>query len=110
MLLVFSCIVFTACGSGKKQDLSGSKYVGTWKAVSLTLKDEVGEFEEDHYLVLNADGTAEFQSEDEVSKCNWEETKDGFKLTGDSKMTFKDDGDSVKCSLFGVELHFEKQQ
>ena len=108
LALAVSCVLLAACGGGDK-DLSGSKYLGTWRAVSLSLMDEVGEFESETYLVLNADGTAEFVSDDEVSKCSWEETKDGFKLTGDAKMTFTDEGDGIKSKVLGVELYFEKQ-
>lgn len=71
--------------------------------------DESGEIGSDIYLILKADGTAEFASSDEVTKCNWEETKDGFKLTGDAKMTFTDDGDGIKSKILGVELHFDRQ-
>ncbi len=71
LLRMFSCVILPACGSSRTKDLSGSKYVGTWKAVSLTLRDEVGERESETFLILNADGTAEFTSDDEVSKCTW---------------------------------------
>lgn len=109
ILPAFSCVLLPGCRSGGKKDLSGSKYVGTWKAINLTLKDEVGEFDTDHFLTLNADGTAKFTSGEEVTNCTWEETNGGFKLKGDAKMSFTDDGDGIKCSLLGVELHFEKQ-
>lgn len=108
MLLLF-CAILPACGSGGKKDLSGSKYVGTWKAAYMSLKDEQGEFEHDIFLVLNPDGTAEFTSDDEVSKCTWEETGSGFKLKGDAKMSFTDDGEGIKSTVFGVVLHFDKQ-
>ena len=109
ILLVLSCVILSACSSGGKKDLSGSKYVGTWKAVNMTLMGEVGEFDSEILLTLNGDGTATLTSGDEVSKCTWEETGDGFKLKGDAKMTFKDDGDGIKSSIFGAEMHFEKQ-
>lgn len=110
LIMVISCLILAACGDGGKKDLSGSKYLGTWKAAYMSLKDEVGEFEDEITLTLNADGSAEFSSADEVSKCTWEETANGFKLQGDAKMTFTDDGDGIKSKLLGVELHFEKQQ
>ena len=110
LLLALSCIVLPACGSSGSKDVSNSKYVGTWKAVSMTLKDEVGEFDEETILILKPDGTATFSSENEESQCNWEETKDGFKLTGGAKMTFTDDGDGIKSKILGVELHFERVQ
>ena len=107
LVIVFSCLSLTACGG--KKDLSDSKYVGTWKATYLSLKDETGELEEDTYLILNPDGTAEFVSDDEVSTCNWQETKNGFKLTGDTKLKFTDDGDGIVTTILGVGLHFERQ-
>ena len=108
-LLLIACLVLAACGSSGKKDVSGSKYVGTWKAASMSLKDTVGEFDKDIFLVLNPDGTAEFSSGDEVSKCTWEETDNGFKLKGDAKMTFTDDGDGIKSTVFGIVLHFDRQ-
>ena len=110
LIMVISCLNLAACGDGGKNDLSGSKYLGTWKADHMSLKDEVGEFENEITLTLNADGTAEFSSPDEVTKCSWEETANGFKLKGDTKMTFTDDGDGIKSKVLGVELHFIKQQ
>lgn len=108
LLTVLLCTILAACGS--KQDLTNSKYLGTWKAASLTLADETGEFENDIYLVLNPDGTAKLTSEDEVTDCTWEETGDGFKLKGGAKMTFKDTADgAVTSKVLGVDLRFEKQ-
>ena len=107
------CTLLAACGTNGKtggKDLSESKYVGTWKAVSMSLKDETGSFEDETLLILNADGTATFSSGDDVSKCTWEETGDGFKLKGDAKMKFTDDGDGIKSVVLGVTLHFERQQ
>ena len=110
LIMVISCLILAACGDGGKKDLSGSKYLGTWKATYMSIKNEVGDFEDEFFLTLNADGTAEFSSADEVSKYTWEETANGFKLKGDTKMTFTDDGDGIKSKVLGVDLHFEKQQ
>ncbi len=108
-LLVFSsCFVLTACG-GTGKDLSESKYVGTWKCENLSLKEESAELESEWIITLNPDGTAQSVSDEEVQNCNWTETGDGFKLTGDLKLTFKDEGDGVKTKVIGVELHFVKQ-
>ena len=109
LLMILSCALLSACGSDKKKDLSGSKYVGIWKAAYMSLKDEQGESEHDIFLVLNPDGTAEFTSDDEVSKCTWEETGNGFKLKGDAKMSFTDDGEGIQSTVLGVVLHFDKQ-
>ena len=110
LFFVLSCMLLAACGgSGSKADLSNSKYLGTWKAVSMTLKDESAEMENEIILVLNADGTAKLTDGEEVTNCTWEETKDGFKTKGDAKMTFKEDDKGIYYSLMGVEMHFEKQ-
>ena len=111
LVMVLSCLAFTACGKSEEKDLSGSKYVGTWKASNLTMGEESGDFEDEILLVLNGDGTAEMTSstDEEVTKCTWEETSDGFKLKGDAKMTFKEEEGGVKSSILGVEMHFVKQ-
>ncbi len=38
-----------------------------------------------------------------------EETGSGFKLKGNAKMTFTDDGEGIRSTIFGVDFHFEKQ-
>ena len=67
VLLVLSCFALTACG--KSEDLSGNKYVGTWKVDSLSFKDEEGELEGDYILTVNGDGSAQFVSEEGTSNC-----------------------------------------
>ena len=109
-LFLAACLLLTACGKSEPKDLSGSKYLGTWRAVSMSLKDEVGEFSEETFLILNADGTAKFTSKSEVSECKWEETKDGFKLKDGTKLTFTDEDDGIKAKILGVELHFAKEE
>ena len=109
MTMFLSCVILSGCGSSQK-DLSDSKYLGTWKAASLSLMDESGEFEDEILLILNADGTAQMTSGDEVTESTWEETKDGLKLKGGAKMTFTEEGDGIKSSLLGVELHFVRQE
>lgn len=104
VLLVLSCFALTACG--KSEDLSGSKYVGTWKVDSLSFKDEEGELEGDYILTVNGDGSAQFVSEEGTSNCTWKLTKDGFKTKGDAKLKFTDDGDGIKAKILGAYLHF----
>ena len=114
LLLVFTCVLFAACGSGGggsggNADLSASRYVGTWKARDVTLMDQVGEFDSEILLTLNADGTATFVTDAQESACTWEETEGGFRLRGGAKMTFTDDGEGIRTSLYGIELRFERQ-
>ena len=107
-VMILSCLMMTACG-GSKKDLSDSKYVGTWKCIGLSFKEEQGELGSEYTLTLNGDGTGEFVSEEGTDKITWELTNDGFKTKGDTKLTFKDDGDNIKANVIGVDLIFEKQ-
>lgn len=110
MVLTFA---LAACGGGGGEDLSDSKYVGSWVAKSLSIGDESGDIGDEGVftLTLNGDGTGTFVSveadgTEEVSNITWSLTSDGFKTSGDMKMTFKDDGDGIKATIFGVDLHF----
>ena len=109
-LMVLSALALTSCGGGSTEDLSDSKYVGTWKATSLEVMDESGEIEGDIILTLNGDGTGTLtgadNGEEETSELTWELTDDGFKTKGGAKMTFTDDGDNIKTNFFGVEMFF----
>ena len=115
-LLLMACMLLTACGGSKSsgpQDLSNSKYVGNWVAVSMSIKDTTEPYQDECYLTLNPDGTAVFYAgdseESESASCNWEETSKGIKLTGDSKMEFTADGDTLATKIMGVTLLFERQ-
>ena len=110
VVLLLSCTALAACG---KQDLSNSKYVGTWKAVSTSLlsaeaaADEV--FEKDFVIVLKGDGTGEIFSGDESSSFTWKEIDGGVKTDGDMKLTLKENGDYLETSIIGLHILFEKQ-
>ena len=108
-VMIMAALVLTACGGSKKQDLTDSKYVGTWECSSLSLMDEKEDLDETYTLILNGDGSGEFIGEGESSKFNWALTSDGFKTSGDVKLTFKDDGNNIKTSFLGVDLVFVKQ-
>ena len=112
--MVFSVLALTACGGGgSSEDLSDSKYVGTWKGVEMAVADESEEFQDDIILTINGDGTGTLvgseEGETEESSFTWEPTSDGFKTKGDVKMTFKDDGDKITSKIIGVTMVFEKQ-
>ena len=109
LVILLTCVGLSACGGSGKKDLSGSKYLGTWKAVSMSLGNETSPYEDECLLILKADGTADFTDNNEHTACNWEETSGGFKLTGGAKMKFTDDGDGIKSTILGVEVHFVKQ-
>lgn len=110
-MIILTAVLFVACGSSSEPaDYSDSPYVGTWKAVSLSLADESEGLDEDWTLVINADGTGTLDDGEEAGDFNWEPTDDGFKTTGDTKMKFKGDGERVTTKILGVELAFEKQE
>ena len=47
--------------------------------------------------------------EEETTQFNWELTDKGFKTTGDMKMIFTDNGDTISGKILGANLIFEKQ-
>lgn len=111
MILMFA---LSSCGGGS-EDLSDSKYVGTWRAESVSFAGESGDLEGGVFkLTLNGDGTGTFVSTDEdgkeeVSNVTWSLTSDGFKTKGDTKLKFKDDGDDITTGFMGVDLRFVKE-
>ena len=112
-LIAVMCFAFAACG-GSKADYSDSKYTGEWKATSMTVGDTSGGIEGSVWiLTLNEDGTGTFvateaDGKEDVSKIKWEPTDDGFRTSGDMKLTFTDDGDGIKANIMGVDLHFAR--
>lgn len=109
MVLTFA---LAACGGGGS-DVSGSPYVGQWKAMSVSIVDDSEDLEGDgdYILTLNDDGTGNFvsTSEDgtETSEITWELTDEGFKTKGDTKLKFKDNGDgTISAKILGVDLNF----
>ena len=107
-------LALAACGGGSSEDLSDSKYVGTWTAESVSVADESGDLDGGVWtLELKGDGTgimttvAEDGTE-ETSDFTWELTSEGFKTKGDAKLKFTDDGDGIKASILGIELHFSR--
>ena len=113
-VLVAATLLLTACS--KSQDLSNSKYLGTWKAVSLSAfgeEEEAGEALGSTYTMeLKADGTGTFAGTDEddgPTAFNWVETDKGLKTSGDMKLKFTDEDGKLKTKVVGAELIFEKQ-
>lgn len=113
-LMTAVAFTFAACGGGSSADLSDSKYVGEWVASGMSIGDTSGDIEGGVWtLTLNGDGSGTFvateaDGKEEVSNIKWELTDDGFRTKGDTKLTFTDDGDGIKTSLLGVELHFTR--
>ncbi len=112
MIMMFA---LASCGGGS-EDLSDSKYVGTWRAESVSFAGESGAIEGGVFkLTLNGDGTGTFVSTEddgteEVSNITWSLTSDGFKTKGDTKLTFKDDGEDITASFMGVDLRFIREE
>lgn len=103
------CVALAGCGGGGG-DLSDSKYVGAWQAVSISLGDEEGAYDETCIMILNGDGTGTIESADEVTEFTWELTDEGFKTKGDMKMKFVDNGDdTISGKVFGTRLNFERK-
>ena len=107
VIMLFSCTVLTACGKKEIVDLSESKYIGTWQAVSMTNKDIS---KNETTLTVNADGTAQLTAAGQNRACEWEETYNGFRFTKGARMTFTDDGNGIKASDAGNIIRFERQQ
>ena len=116
-LMMVIGFAFAACGGGSSsnQDLSGSKYVGTWKASTFALGDETGAADEggEWTMTLNGDGTGKFVSvenggEPETTDITWELTDEGFRTKGDTKLKFTDEGDNIRTKLLGVDIIFTR--
>lgn len=109
MVLTFA---LAACGGGS-EDLSDSKYLGTWQSESISALDESDDFDS-MTLTLNGDGTGTTHSvsEDgeEDADFTWSTTSDGFKTKGGIKLTFVDDGDAIKTSILGAEIRFVRAE
>ena len=113
MILTFALAACGGGGSSSSEDLTDSKYVGTWTTKELSFAGETGELNDEFTLTLNADGTgtlsgADEDGNEEVSNITWSLTSDGFKTQGDAKMTFKDDGDAIVTKILGAEMRFAK--
>ena len=94
-------------------DVSNSKYVGKWSAVSVGAFSKSGDLTVENVLSLNADGTATHVSGDEVIEYKWRETDNGVYLAclGDkADLEFTADGpDKLKITImFFVTLTFER--
>ena len=109
LLVLVSCVALAGCG---KQDLTNSKYLGTWVATKATLLDQESPIDEavpgGMTIKLNPDGTAVVSSEDGDSNCTWKETSKGIKLKGDVKTKATAEGEELVMKIIGLHLHFVK--
>ena len=119
-LMILLMLALTACGSGSGGNNGGgsesgvdpgSKYIGTWKAVYMSIAGVQQEPDGEWFLILNEDGTGTLDVEGQApSAFTWEPTSGGFKASGEMKVKFTDDGDRIKTKVLGTEIVFEKQE
>ncbi|MBR4462590.1 MAG: hypothetical protein IKS51_08435 [Erysipelotrichaceae bacterium] len=91
-------------------DLSNSKYVGTWKCVSVTVFGKTEELTVESRIHINADGTATQTSPEEKRTYTWKETGYGVFLDGKGDLKLKAEGDKLTTRIMGfVTLTYEKE-
>lgn len=111
MLVCVMALALYACGGGNgasSTDYSDSKYVGTWKVDTISLKDVSESFDTEWTIELKADGTGTTTSEGQTEDLTWTPTDNGFKAKGAINTDFVDEGDGIKTKILGAELHFNK--
>ena len=91
-------------------DTANSKYLGSWKGVSMTALGKTEPLTVDNTIVLRADGTAVYTTPDETRAYIWKETDYGVFLDGKADLKLKADGDKLTTRVLGfVTINFEKQ-
>ena len=109
LLVLVSCVALAGCG---KQDLTNSKYLGTWVAdKTRIMNDEANAddvFEGGWTIKLNPDGTAVVTSKEQISNCTWSETSKGVKFKGDMKVKAVAEGEDLVIKMLGMRIYFVK--
>jgi hypothetical protein len=70
---------------------------------------ELEPLDEEWIITINGDGTGTYDGDEGPVNFTWEPTDDGFKTKGDTKLTFTDDGDNIKCKMPIGEVVFVRQ-
>ena len=114
LIMAVSVLALTACGgggssSGGDADLSDSKYVGTWKGIEMTYDGKTEPLDEEWVVTINGDGTGTYDGDEGAVNFTWQPTDNGFKTSGDTKLTFTDDGDNIRCKMPIGEIIFVKE-
>ena len=110
LLILVSCAALAGCG---QQDLTNSKYLGTWVATKISIANEESPIEDTipggMTMKLNPDGTAVVSNkQDGDSNCTWSETSKGIKLKGDMKTSLIAEGEELQMKVVGSRIHFVK--
>ena len=90
-------------------DLSNSKYVGTWRGVSVSFLNHSGEITADNSLIIKADGTATTGTGDDLKAYIWKETSYGIFLDGKSDLKMYANGDDLEVRFLGIVITYKKQ-
>lgn len=94
-------------------DLANSKYVGTWKPISIEFLGNKDDFKTESRLELRADGTAVMYSpseaQDERNAFIWKETDYGVFLDGKHDFKLKEKDDTLILSFLGVKIAYKKE-
>ena len=112
MVILALCVSLAGCGS--KGDIpADSPFIGTWKAVRATFKDEVMDVSEvldkDFIIILNQDGSASVDYE-ESGVGTWSLTDSGAKIKGDDlNIKLKMEDGTLTTSVLGMTFYFDKQ-
>ena len=113
LVLAVTCVLLVGCGGGNA-DVSESKYIGTWKATSLTVASESMDMDEilggEWTIELRGDGTAVVITPDETLEATWSETSNGVKVKGDDiNLSLKETDENLVGEVIGVGIIFERQ-
>jgi len=96
------------------QDLTNSKFVGTWEPVSIEFLGNKGDFESESRIDIRADGTALMYSPDEKDEDKkayiWKETDYGVFLDGKSDLKLKYIDDTLYLKFLGVKIGYIKEK
>lgn len=89
--------------------MADSKYIGQWKAVSVTVGKMTEQIGGNSILFINADGTAHYGEGEDRKDYVWTEKNYGIYLDGKSDMKLTADGDRLTTRLLGfITITFEK--
>lgn len=109
---IVACLIIGAfCLAGCGTDMSDSKYLGTWTAISaessgmeMSVESIIGG---EMVFVLKDNGTCTLTIAGDETSGTWEETENGFKV--EDEFDFIVDDDVALVEYEGVDLYFVKK-